>query len=94
MKTRTHVTACLTFACLFVASVTQAGMTVKLGGGWEVEIGDPSAIGINVDTVGNDLLPSSCRKTLEARRFRMGTFRVLTSSFVRLVAMPARFPIL
>lgn len=50
MKTRTLVTACSAFACLLViSSVAQAGMTVVLGGGWEADIGDPSAVSINVD---------------------------------------------
>ena len=74
MKTRTHVTACLTFACLLVASVAQAGMTVKLGGGWEVEIGDPTAIGINVDTVGNDFIAIELSKDFRSPPLPNGNF--------------------
>lgn len=50
MKTRTFGTACLALACLLVVSSSaQAGMTVALGGGWEAEVADLSAVSIQVD---------------------------------------------
>lgn len=75
MKTRTLVSACLALTCLLVASTAaQAGMTVSLGGGWEADIGDPSAVGINVDTIGSNFIAIELSKDFRNAPLPNGSF--------------------